>query len=264
MSYDISLGGIQGQPGAHVCDDMQLLERYTINFQDFVTLQYKPSTNFTPTINMRAPINGASFVRLYLKGQLVNPNDPNFGYSIVPDPTRIQEQGLPFQKIVFNNQVRTIGDLVEVTYITPTPFCLKCGGTGLLVDWTIAPSGELNKVHRRAKLGQQCVKYVLTSRNPFNSNLTTQIRALIGQKFGVVVTSQDIATEVTKALNAYQSIQAAQSTVQQMDPQELIQSLQSVTATQSATDPTMINVSISVFAYGSTEAIPLNIALQTS
>jgi hypothetical protein len=264
MSFDISLGGIGGQPGAHRCDDLQLMEKYTINFQDFVTLQYKPTPNFTPSINMRAPINGAAFVRLFIKGVLVSPTDTNFGYSIVPDPNRIQEAGLPFQKIVFNNQVRTINDLIEVTYITPTPFCLKCGGTGMVVDWTVSSSGALNKVHRRAKLGQQVLKYALTSVNPFNSNLTTQIRELIGRKFGVSVTSQDIATQVSTVLNAYQSIQAAQVTVQQMDPQEMIQSIQSVTATQSQTDPTTINVNISVVAFGATEAIPLNIALQTT
>jgi hypothetical protein len=264
VSFDISLGGINGQPGAHVCDDLSLLERYAINPLDFRTLQYKPNVQTVPSINMRAPINGKAFVRLYIRGVLVSPTDPNFGYSIVPDPTRIQEQGLPFQKIVFNNQVRTVNDLIEVTYVTPTPFCLKCNGTGLVVDWTIAPDGSLNKVRKRAKLGQQVLKYSLTSRNPFTPTLVTPIRSLVGKKFGLSVTDQDISTAITNVLNTYQSIQASQATVQQMDPQEILQSIQQITAVQSADDPTTINVTISVQAFGATEAIPLNIALKTS
>lgn len=264
MSYDISLGGVQGEPGAHACDHLQLLERYQVNFLDFRTLQYKPNTAFQPIFNMRAPINGVSMVRLWLKGQIVKPTDPNYGYSIVTDLNRVQELGLPFQKIVFNNPVREVGDLVEVTYITHQPFCLKCGGSGLAVDWTIAPSGSLNKVRGRRKLAQQAIKYSTTSVNPFNPNLTTPVRQLVGKKFGVVVTDQDVATAITKALTTYQSIQKAQSTVQTLDPHEMLADIESVTAVQDSQDPTTVNISISIVAYGSTEAIPLNIALQTN
>lgn len=264
MSFDISLGGVQGAPGAHACDHLQILERYQVNFLDFRTLQYKPTSSYRPSFNMRAPINGASMVRLWIKGQLVKPTDPNFGYSIVTDPNRIQEAGLPFQKIVFNKPVRQIGSLIEVTYLTHQAFCLKCGGTGLAVDWTVAPSGSLNKVRGRQKLAQHVLKYALSSRVPFNPNLATPIRQLIGKKFGITVTDQDIAQAVTKALQAYQAIQKAQSTVQQMDPEEMIKDLQSVTAVQDSNDPTVINLAISVVAYGSTAAIPLNVALQTN
>lgn len=263
MSYDISLGGVNGQPGAHNCDHLQILERYAVNFQDFRTLQYKPTPAYNPIFNMRAPISGASAVRLWLKGVLVHPEDLNYGYSIIPDPDRIQEANLPFQKIVFNQPMRELNSLIEVTYFTQKPFCLKCSGTGLVVDWTVSPSGHLNQVHGKYKLAQQVLKYSLTSTNPFNPKLTTPIRKMMGKKFGITVTDQDIATSISQALIAYQSIQQVQSRVQTLVPNEILKDLQSVSAVQDADDPTIINISISVTCYGSTDAIPLNLALQT-
>lgn len=259
MSFDISLGPTGSRP----CDHLQVLERYQLNFLDFRTLQYKPNPSFTTEFNMRAPINGAAMVRLYFKSVLVKPTDPQFGYSIVTDPQRV-EADYPFQKIVFNRPIREVNPLIEVSYITLQPFCLKCGGTGRAVDWGISPAGNLIRVMKAHKLAQQSLKYVLTSRNPFNPNLTTPIRSLLGKKFGLTVTDQDIAAAVTKALSTYQSIQKAQSTVQQMDPNEMIQDIQAISAVQNPTDPTVVNVSISLLAYGSTEAIPLNLALQTN
>lgn len=252
MSFDLS-------SGAKHCDHLQILERYQLNFLDFRTIQYKANTQF----NMRAPINGASMVRLYFKGVLVKPTDPNYGYSIVPDPLRVQT-GYTFSKIVFNQPIREVGSLIEVTYLTLQGLCLKCGGTGQVVDWTVSPNGSPNHVTGVKKLGQQALKYVTTSNNPFNQNLTCPIRKYIGKKFGLNVTDQDIATAVQKVLSTYQSIQKAQSTVQVMDPTEMIQDVQSVNATQDPNDPTVIFLSLVLLAYGSTEAIPLNLALQTT
>lgn len=253
MSFDISasVGG--------ACDHLQILERYVVDFRDFRTLHYKTNDAF----NMRAPINGVSMVRLYIKGSLVKPSDPVFGYTIVPDPLRV-ESSYPFQKIVFNQPVRELGSLIEVTYLTHQGFCLKCGGSGKVVDWTVSPAGSLNRVTGAKKLAQQALKYILTSRNPFNPNLTSPIRGYLFHKFGVTMTDHDIATAVTNAMSTYQSIQKAQGTVQQMDPAEMIRDVQSVSATQDPNDPTVVNLSLELLAYGSTEAIPLNLALQTT
>lgn len=252
MSFDIS-------SGPRSCDHLQILERYQLNPFDFRTLQYKANTQF----NLRAPINGVSLVRLYFKGVLVSPSDPNYGHTIVVDPSRVQES-YPFQKIVFNKPIRERTPLIEVSYITIEGACLKCGGTGQVTDWSVSPSGTLNRIHGRRKLGQACMKYMLTSRNAFNPNLTTPIRSYIGKKFGLTVSDSDIATAVTNALSAYQSIQKAQSTVQTLDPHEMIQDVQSVSAAQSPSDPTVVNLSVAVLTYGSSEAVPLNLNLQTT
>jgi hypothetical protein len=253
MSYDLAAG-------SRNCDHLCILERYQIDAFDFRTLHYAAN----PSINMRAPINGAAMLRLYFKGTLVKPTDPNFGYSLMPDPARVQEEGVPFQKILFNNPVRMLTPLIEVTYFTRQPQCLKCGGTGKVVDWAVSQSGGLMKVTQQRKLAQQAIKFLTATKNPFNPNLVCPIRSYVGRKFGLNVTDQDIATAVTQAMVTYQGIQRAQKTVQTMDPTEMIQSVDSVTAKQDPSDPTKVYVSIVLSCYGSTQAIPLNISLQAS
>jgi hypothetical protein len=242
-----------------VCDHLQILERYAISPLDFRTLQYAANT----TLNMRAPINGVSLVRLYYKGSLVYPTDPIYGYSVVLDPNRIQT-GYAFQKIVFNTPVRATTPLVEVSYVTRQGFCAKCGGTGVVPDWTVSPSGKLNRVRGVVKLSQQVFKYTLSSKVPFNPNLACPVRTYIGKKFGVGITDQDVSTAITQILDRYQSIQRAQSTVQTMDANEMLQNVNSVLAQQDANDPTVINIQIEITAYGTTQTIPLNLALQTT
>lgn len=252
MSYDISAG-------SQTCDHLQILERYTLDRFDFRTLHYAGDAS----LNMRAPINGASYVRLYFKGTLVNPADPVYGYSIVPDPDRLQT-GYSFQKITFDRPVRLTRPLIEVSYVTRQGFCLKCRGLGRVVDWSVSPSGGLNHVTGVQKLAQQATKYIITSNNPFNQNLTTLIRSQVGKKFGVTVTDQDVAASVSRVMAAYQSIQRAQSTVQTLDPTEMIQDVLGVSAAEDPTDPTVVNVGVELQPYGQAQAIPLNLALKTN
>lgn len=253
MSFDLS-GANSG------CDHLQILERYVVDVQDFRTLNYYPNQ----TLNMRAPINAPSMMRLYFNGTLVNPNDPNYGYSVVPDPTRTQLQSYPFSKVMFKNPIRQTTPLVEVSYFTRPGFCLKCGGTGKTPDWIVSPSGSLSEVTGVKKLAQQALKYVLTSQNPFNRNLVCPVRSYVGQKFGFTVTDQDISSATIAALATYQSIQKAQSTVQTMSPLEMLQDVVSVDAVQDTTDPTKVSLSIVISPYGTNQTIPLNVALQTT
>jgi hypothetical protein len=252
MSYDFSAAN-------RPCDHLQILERYSINPLDFKTLNF--SSN--PVTNMRAPINSAAMLRLYIQDVLVNPADPVYGYSVVADPARIQEFNYPFSKVVFNKPVRLRTQLIEVSYFTRVGFCLKCNATGNVADWRVAPNGSIGHTTGVKKLAQQSLKYVLTSKNPFNQNLVCPIRSYLGKKFGMSITDQDISTAVTKALSTYQSIQRAQKTVQTMDPNEMIQDVVSVEARQDPEDPTKIYVAIVLTAYGSNETIPLNVALQS-
>jgi hypothetical protein len=242
------------------CDHLQILERYTVSPLDFRTLTFASNTG----LNMRAPINGKDMLRLYIKGVLVNPVDPVYGYAIVTDPERIQIEDYPFFKIFFNKPVRLRTPLIEVSYFTRVGFCLKCSATGSVSDWRVGPNGSINHVTGVKKLAQQSLKYVLTSKNPFNPALVCPIRSFLGKKFGMSITDSDIAAAVNTALSTYQSIQRAQKTVQTMEPQEMIKDVVSVEAAQDPEDPTKIYVAIVLTAYGSNQTIPLNVALQSS
>jgi hypothetical protein len=253
MSWDIYATTSQ-------CDHLQVLEKYTVSPLDFRTLTLTSNTS----MNMRAPINAASMLRLYNNRALIAPDHPVYGYSVVPDPTRTQLEGYPFQKIMFNQGVRIMTPLFQASYYTRQGFCLKCNGTGSVPDWVVGPSGSLRHITGEKKLAQQIVKYVMTSVNPFNPTLVCAIRSYLYKKLGVNVNDQDISTAVSKALSAYQSIQQAQKTVQYMDPMEMIQDVVSINVTQDPTNPTAVYLSLVVLAYGSNDAIPLSMAIQTS
>jgi hypothetical protein len=197
-------------------------------------------------------------VQVYFKGVLVPPSE----YSIVADPA-FSFPGQPqFKKIVFNEPQRMTLPLIEVSYVTLQNYCMKCGGTGTLNDWQLNGSGTLEKIYGRYKLAQQALKYVLTSRNPFNPSLTCPIRNYVGKKFGLTVTDQDIAAAITTALSTYQQIQASQKTVQTVTPEETLKEITAVSAYQDPTNPLQIYVTLSITGYASTNPMALNISLQ--
>lgn len=252
MSYDYSL-----QSAA--CDHVVVRERYAIDFLDFKTLHYY----YDQTLNMRAPINAPQALQLYFKGVLVPSDHPQLGYSCVVDPTRIQT-GYKFLKVVFNQPVRMLNPLIELNYITRAAFCPKCQGSGVVSDWQVENDGSLAEVTLAPKLSQQILKYILTSNNPFNPALTCPVVSYLGQKEVSTITTNNITQAVNKILATYMSIQRAQRTVQHLDPQEMLKSVNSVVTTQSATDPTNFNIALTVTTYGSSQPIPVNLNLTTT
>ncbi len=250
MSWDFS-------SQSRACDHFQILERYVLDAFDFRTLHLASD----PSLNMRAPINGAAMTRVFLKGIQCPPNDPLYGYTIMADPARV-EAGYTFSKILFNHPVRLTRPLLEVSYITRQGFCLQCNATGQVNDWSISPSGSLDITQGVQKLAQQSLKYVLTSKNPFSPTLVCHMKDYIGKKFNMNVSTTDIASEITRVLQTYQQIQGTQKTVQTLDPQEVLRDIQTVSAQVDPANPNLIFVSIVVTAYGSPTPVPLNIALQ--
>jgi hypothetical protein len=251
MSYDLAC------PRA-ACDHLQLLERYQINFKDFQTLEWTRDTSQ----NMRAPISSPSQVQLYFKGTLVAPDHPVYGYSCPIDTTRIQTN-YAFRKIVFNQPVRDLSSLIEVSYYTRQQFCDKCSGTGRVQDWQVDSNGSIRHIDKERKLGQQATKYILTSVNPFNPGVVCPLRSYYGKKINGSFSDTSVSQSVTSVLATYSTIQNAQRSVQAMDPQEILKSINSVTTTQPTDNPTTLLVSVSISAYGSNEAIPINVALSS-
>jgi hypothetical protein len=242
-----------------VCDHSQTNERYVINSEDLRTLNYAGDTS----IDMRAPINGQSLVKVYIGGVLVNITDPVYGYQFLKDTNRIQEEGITFYKIVFNEEVRLITPLIEVSYNTLQPYCIKCSGIGKLNDFEPATGGSFIKVNGNLKLAQKCLKFILTSRDAFYPSFTCRIKDFIGMKYGLTVTDSDIAAEITNALNIVKQIQLAQRSVQSLDPPEILLDIVSVVAKLDASDPTVVNVSATISSYsGST--VPLNFSLKAT
>jgi hypothetical protein len=239
------------------CDHQQSFERYVVNQTDFVTVNYASE----PSINMRAPINGASNVQMWIAGEQVSNSSPVYGWQVVPDPDRIETTGVNFTKIVFNQPVRLLLPLIEVSYITIQDFCLKCSATGYLNDFKPSVAGTFTEVTQTTKLAQKALKWVLTSRDPFYPTFVCAIKSYIGRKLGIQITDTDIQTAVINALTNMQQVQQAQSTVQALDPQEILKDIVSVTATTDTVDPTIVRVSAVISNY-SGQTAPLGFTIR--
>lgn len=251
MSYDFD---VKLAP----CDHTQAFERYVVDSGDFRTLKLAADTQR----RMRAPINGTSLVQVFISGKLVSPTDPVYGYQFVADTNMIDTPDR-FLKIVFNKPVRFIIPLIEVTYTTFKPYCLKCSGLGQLNDLKKANSGALLHIVNTDKLVQRSLKYILTSRCPFYPALTCPIKDFIGRKFGNLTTEADVSSGIMNALQQFKKIQSAQRTIQTLTPQETLKDITNVTAVPVATDPTAVSVAVQVSSYAGSVP-PMGFSIRTN
>jgi hypothetical protein len=211
---------------------------------------------------MRAPINNVNSLRLRVSGVLVEPNHPVFGYDIEKDNLTIANEEQR-SKIVFKRPVSLGNQLIEVSYLTLQPYCLKCNGTGKVSDYKRASSGSLLHVTGLEKLAQRSLKFVLTSRCPFYPSLTTQVKNFVGRKFGVSISEEEVNYEVTQALQKLKQIQLAQRDVQHLDPQEILKDIVSIEAVRDKADPSIIRVSIRVSSYAKQGNANLKFAMRS-
>jgi hypothetical protein len=249
------------------CDHQQHLERYQVNPADLRTLQLVSN----PSINMRAPINGIAQVQIYIHGEPIEQNDPNYGYAILLDPNRLQFSGSneTFYKIVFNKEVRLIRPLIEVNYLTRQSYCLKCNASGVLNDFAPSPSGSLLRLAGLLKLSQRVLKMVLTSRCAFYPQFTCPIKDYIGRKFGITVTDADIASAIVGSLQNLKQIQIAQNAFQPLSPEETLRDFTNILALQDPTDPTVVHVSGTVISFtssntGTLVSTPVNFTISVT
>jgi hypothetical protein len=233
------------------------MERYVLDAFDFKTLHYA----INPSLNMRAPINGASLVTLYVRGKKVAATDPTWGFQVVPDPARIQGS-YPFSMIQLKKPVRDTTSILEVNYVTLQGFCMKCAAKGVLADWEIGHNRSLMRTTNLFKLAQACTKRILTSKNPFNPTDTCPIKTYIGAEFGITITDEDISSAIVTVLTRLQAVQNIQATIQTLSPLEVLENITSILSQQSADDPTVVTTDVVVSANGSSQPLALNFLLQ--
>lgn len=258
MSYDYNVMTLDPFTNIPVgaCDHQISFERYVVNPDDFRTLNYLGN----PSIAMRAPINGADAVEMWISNEPVQINDPAYGWQIVRDNNRLLNSDV-FYKIVFNNPVRLMLPLIEISYITRQGYCLKCSGTGYVNDVKFGSSGGFLHIYQSNKLAQKALKWILTSTCPFYPTFVCQLKSYIGRKLGIQLTETDIQTQVLNALTQMQQVQQAQATVQTLDPAEILKDIVNVNAIIDPNDPTTVQVSATVSSYAGTTA-PLGFTLR--
>lgn len=236
MSFDFSIKAAQ-------CDHLQTLERYVVSPYDNKSLLYATSLSQF----MRAPLSGASLMKIYIGGTQVLSNDATYGWIVVPDKTSLSLDET-LSKIMFRRSMRLSIPLIEVTYRTYKDYCLKCNGTGFVNDLKVQSSGSLLHIWGQNKLVQRSLKWVLTSTDGFYPQLVCHIKDYIGKKFGTVITDADISQEILNALTNMKTIQQAQMSVQSLDDGEIIVDVSSVTAVTDPNNPTLVRVSCGVIS----------------
>ena len=233
-------------------------ERYVIDTSDFRTLHLAAE----PDINMRAPINGQAKVEIRISGELVQPSDPVYGYTIFPDENRLQTQDM-FYKILFNKPVRWFIPLIEVSYLTVQTFCLRCSTSGYLNDFKGSSMGSFQRVTDTDKLVQSVLKYVLTSRCQFYPQYTCAIKDYLGKKFGTVITEEDVSNQIFNTLQNLKNVQTAQRTVQALSPFEQLKDVTDIVTT--IPDPTAVSVQCAITSYGSqSNPLPVNFSISST
>jgi hypothetical protein len=247
MSFDYNILTLDtnGNP-VGACNHSISFERYVVDTGDFRTLHYLGN----PAINMRAPINGFSTVQMWVSEKPVVQSDPVYGWQIVKDADRVDTTtGDVFYKILFNNPVRIILPLIEVSYTTLQSYCLKCSGLGSLNDLKPSVSGDFQQATQTTKLVQKSLKWVLSSTCAFYPTFTCAIKSYIGRKLGIQITETDIQTQVLNALTQMQQVQNAQGTVQSLDPAEILKDVVNASVDLNPNDPTAVQVSVTVSSF---------------
>ena len=237
MSYDFNT---RLEPCTHQINK----ERYVIDTTDFRTLHLASD----PSLNMRAPINGQAQVEMFISSEPVAVNDPTYGWSLFIDANRLLTTDR-FYKILFNRPVRWFVPLIEVCYTTIQSFCLRCNSGGQFNDFRASQDGAFERVVDTDKLVQSVLKYVLTSRCQFYPQYTCAIKDYIGKKFGTVITTEDVSSQIVNALQNLKAVQAAQRTVQTLSQLEMLKDITGISTT--TPDPVSVSVDCSVTSYGS-------------
>jgi hypothetical protein len=193
---------------------------------------------------MTGPVNGVSTVKLRINDVDVPRDHTIYGWDLLPDEWSINPDKR--MKVVFRKPVRLRELRIEVSYVTLAAYCWKCGGTAYVSDLQPGTSGSYLRIVKRQKMVQRALKFLLTSNCPYYQNLTSQLREYIGKKYGPGIDQDGITWEVQGNLDNLKQIQASQAAYQALDPEEIMRSVDAVTTTRDASDPTVVHVKIDV------------------
>lgn len=221
------------------CDHFIVAERLAIGLDNRTLYSVT-----TPAQRMTKPINGESTCVLKFNGVPVPRNHPQFGWDLHWDEFSIAPDYR--SKIMFRRPVRLRDIIIEASYVTTAAYCHKCGGTGLMADYTVTVNGTFKRAVRRTKLVQKALKFLLTSKCRFYPALTCQLREYVGRKFGVTLATDDISFEVSTAMDSLKQVQEMQSRFQRLDPEEILRSVDGVHTTRDENDPTVLHVMVDV------------------
>lgn len=177
------------------------------------------------TILLPVPVSKVGF-QVSRNGYLVDPRDPNFGWSLEVDSGLLSNLKVRFKKIL-----PTVDDTFQLTYQAGEAYCKKCNGLRVYHDISVDPRGGLRLVLNEEKLLQDMEKGVFTVRgsNRYAAWYGTAYINMIGTK--VVDESEmqlKLQREATRFLAKLGELQVRQGEVQIVSLKEMIYVVKSV------------------------------------
>jgi len=221
MSYDLSL--------AHICPHFVIKEKLDLDLTDRRSLH-----------PLRPPSNDN--VVLYVNKNLVEKDNPVWGYTLVKDITKLDSK-----KIFFQSPIRSQNDLFELSYTTTPTNCRRCGSLRIENDFYFNTLGRVVRVRDEAKLIQDVQKFIITVRgsNPFHTYIGTSIIQSIGAKLvDASFTQLTITQEIIDILDKLQRLQFQQQRVQLVTDREFLFRVVLIDVKQSEIDPTVFNIKV--------------------
>lgn len=171
------------------------------------------------------------------------------GWTLIANPLTLTDRQTRF--IVFDEQVKSSSDFVEITYTTVQQECRRCGGLGVEHDWRYTITGDVVEVRDEALLLQEVMKLMFTIQgsNPFNPWYGTGLVDMVGSKIllGDLIRNT-IVSDVQQAFTRWQSIkrQQEQTVGQAVSDREYPFRLLAVDVQQSQQDPTVFFIYMTV------------------
>jgi len=226
MSYDLKIPAL--------CDHRIYWELGTID-TDLRSLRVsKPIVSSTLTVRM--------------SGNIV----PESQYILVNDMNSQAVTGDIRRMIYFKQELKAIDDFFEVKYLTNSSNCPKCAGMKGLDDIQYDNLGELREARDEYLLMQNVEKYVVTEigSNVFHNWLGSGLIDLIGTRImDANYMRSKITQEINATLNKFKTMQQEYITTgRPITDGEQLDTIDMVAVTQSANDPTVLEVVVTVTA----------------
>ena len=171
------------------------------------------------------------------------------GWTLVNDPSTLSDR--PRRLVYFDEPLKADSNFIELTYVTVSQECRRCGGLGVENDWRYGSDGHTAEVRNEALLIQELLKITYTNRgsNPFHPWYGTTILERIGSKnasSGVIQNA--ITSDIYTMFGRWQSIKRQQEEAvgQFLSDEEYPLRLSSVRLEQSQQDPTVLFLNVEV------------------